>query len=109
MNKSKKINKIGKKIYQELMNKTKLFRKKLNKTVNKPILKKCQDFCKIDYMVEMKKVFKKSSEKFNIPYKSPTKQEDEFAYNTTPSITFFFQNQNAVDHATSSFEATERE
>ena len=27
----------------------------------------------------------------------------------SPSITFFFQNQNAVDHATSSFEATEKD
>lgn len=78
MNKSKKRN-----VLKKIMNKSKSFSKKLNKTIkNKPILKKCEDFCKNDYMVEMKKVFKKSSEKYNIPYKSPTKQEDEFAYNT---------------------------
>jgi hypothetical protein len=80
MNKSKKKNK---NILQKIMNKSKSFNKKLNKTIkNKTTLKKCEDFCKNDYMVEMKKVFKKSSKKYNIPYKSPTKQEDEFAYNT---------------------------
>lgn len=80
MNKSKKRNK---NIIKKIMNKSKSFSKKLTKTIkNKPTLKKCEDYCKNDYMVEMKKVFKNSSEKHNIPYKSPTKQEDEFAYNT---------------------------
>jgi len=80
MNKSKKV---GKKILQKIMNKSKKFSKKLNKTIkNSSTLQKCEDFCKNDYMVEMKKVFKKLSEKYNIPYKSPTKQENEFAYNT---------------------------
>jgi hypothetical protein len=79
MNKSKKRNR---KILQKIMNKSNSFSKKLNKTIkNKPTLKKCEDFCKNDYMVEMKKVFKKSFEKYNIPYKSPTKQEDKFTYN----------------------------
>lgn len=76
MNKSKKI-------IQKMMNKSRKFTKKLNKTIkNKSTLKKCETFCKNDYLREMKKVFKKSSEKFNIPYKSPTKQEDDFDYNT---------------------------
>jgi hypothetical protein len=76
MNKSKKI-------LQKVMNKSKKFSKKLNKTIkNKPTLKKCEQFCKNDFMVEMKKVFKNSSKKYNNSYKSPTKQENEFAYNT---------------------------
>jgi len=80
MNKSKKN---YKKIFQKIINKSKKFSKKLNKTTkNKSSLKKCEKFCKDDYMVEMKKVFKKSAEKYNIPYESPTKQQDEFAYNT---------------------------
>lgn len=80
MNKSKKRNQ---KIFQTLINKSKAFSKKLNKTVkNKTTLKKCEDFCKNDYMVEMKKVFKLMYKKYKIPWKSPTKQEDEFDYNT---------------------------
>ena len=73
----------SRKILQKIMNKSKKFSKKLNKTIkNKSTLKKCQDFCKNDYMVEMSKVNKKVSKKYNVPYKSPTKQDDEFAYNT---------------------------
>jgi len=76
MNKSKKI-------LKKIMNKSKKFSKKLTKTIkNKSTLKKCEQFCKKDYMIEMRKIFKKNSEKYNIPYKSPTKEEDEFAYNT---------------------------
>ena len=37
-------------------------------------------------MVETKKVIKKLSKKYNVPYKSPTKQENEFAYNTCKNI-----------------------
>ena len=49
MNKSKKI-------LQKVMNKSKKFSKKLNKTIkNKPTLKKCEQFCKNDFMIEMKK------------------------------------------------------
>jgi hypothetical protein len=60
------------------MNKSKKINKKIKKTIkNKSTLKKCEHFCKNDYMVELKKVFKKG-----LQYKSPTKQEDEFTYNT---------------------------
>ena len=78
MNKSKKRNKI----LQKIMKKSNSFSKKLNKTIkNKSSLKKCEDFCKNDYMVEMKKVLKKSGEKWNLPY-NPTKEENDFMYNT---------------------------
>ena len=71
------------KIFKKIINKSKKFSKKLNKTIkNKSTLQKCEKFCKNDYIVEMKKVFKKSSKKYNILYNLPTKQEDEFAYNT---------------------------
>ena len=50
--------------------------------MNRLSVKRCNHFCKDDYMVEMKKVFKKSAKKYGIPYKLPTKQEDEFSYNT---------------------------
>jgi len=80
MNKTKKN---YKKIFQKIMNKSKNFSKKINKTTkNKSSLKKCEKFCKDDYTIEMKKVFKKSAKKYNIPYESPTKQQNEFAYNT---------------------------
>ena len=72
-----------KKIFKKIMNKSKKIGKKIKKTIkNKSGLKKCEKFCKDDYTVEMKKVFKKSAEKYNIPYESPTKQQDEFDYNT---------------------------
>jgi len=56
--------------------------KRINKTTNKSTLKKCEKFCKDDYMIEMNKVFRKSSEKYNTPYISPTKEDDKFLYNT---------------------------
>ena len=63
MNKSRKI-------MLKMMNKSTKFIKKLNKTIkNKPTLKKCENFCKNDYMREINKVFKKSSDKFSLPYK----------------------------------------
>jgi len=84
MNKSKKI---YKKILKKIMNKSKKFSKKLNKTTrNKSSLKKCEKFCKDDYMVEMNKVYKKSSEKYNNPYESPTKQDNELFYNSCKKI-----------------------
>lgn len=82
INKSKK-NKNKTNLLQRIMNKSKKNSKKLNKTIkDKPALRKCESFCKNDYMVELNKVFKKSSEKYNIPFKSPTKEENEFAYNS---------------------------
>jgi len=71
-------------------------RKTAKKTKNKSSSKKCEKFCKNDYMVEMKKVFKKSSEKYNIPYESPTKQQDEFAYNVCKK-TFCNENCKGFD------------
>jgi len=69
--------------FQKVVKRSKKFIKKLIRTVkNKPNLKKCEDFCKNDYMVEMKRVIKKTSEKYNVPYVSPTKEQDEFTYNT---------------------------
>lgn len=68
---------------QTLMKKSKKYNERLNKTIkNKKTLKKCNNFCIKDYMVEMNKVYKNTSEKYNIPYKPPTKQEEEFAYTT---------------------------
>jgi hypothetical protein len=94
MNKSKKK---YKKLFQKIINKSKKFSKKINKTTkNKSSFKKCEKFCKDDYMVEMKKVFKKSAEKYNIPYESPTKQQDEFAYNTCKK-TFCNENCEGYD------------
>lgn len=60
--------------------KSKKIKRKTIKNKNKN--KSCEDFCKNDYMVEMKKVMKKSSEKYNIPYISPTKEDDEFTFKT---------------------------
>lgn len=94
MNKSKKN---LQKTLKKIMNKSKKFSKKINKTTkNKSSLKKCEKFCKDDYMVEMKKKIKKSAKKYNIPYVSPTKQEDEFAYNTCKK-TFCNENCEGYD------------
>lgn len=76
MNKSK--SKRNKKILQNIYNKSKSNIKKINKTMkNKETLNKCDNFCKKDYMVEMDKLFRK----YNTNY-SPTKKDNEFAYNT---------------------------
>ena len=93
----KKSTKNYKKIFERIVKKSKKLNKKINKTIkNKSGLKKCEQFCKHDYMVEMKKVFKKKSKKYNIPYESPTKQQDEFAYNTCKK-TFCNQNCEGYD------------
>lgn len=76
------MNKSKKSIMKKIMNKSNKFIKKLNKTVkNKSGLKKCDIFCKKDLMGMNKKI-KELSVKFKIPYRTPTKEEDEFAYNT---------------------------
>lgn len=89
MVKSRKINNI----FQKIINKSKLFSKKLNKTnkTNKKAFKKCEDFCKNDYMVEMNKLYKKGINKY-----SPTKQENEYAYNTCKK-TFCNENCDGYD------------
>ena len=78
MNKSKKR---SRKMFQKIMNKAQSFSKKLNKTIkNKTSLKKCEGFCKNDYVVEMNKVLKKSGEKWNVPH-NPTKEDNDYMYN----------------------------
>ena len=68
---------------QKIMNRTKKFSKKLNKTIkNKSALKKCENFCKKDYLIKMNNILKNSAKKYGNPYKSPTKEDNEFAYNT---------------------------
>jgi hypothetical protein len=73
MNKSKR-----KTIIKKIMNKSKKIINRINKTVRKS----CDDFCKNDYMKEINNKFKSTSKKYNIPYKSPTTEENEYAYNT---------------------------
>ena len=73
----------GKKILQKIMDKSKKFSKNLNKTIkNKSSLKKCENFCKKDYMKYMDKKIKIFSKKHNMEYKHPTKEENEFTFNT---------------------------
>ena len=67
--------------FDKLVNKQRKFIKKLNKTVNKKSLQKCENFCKKDYMVEMDKVFKTNSKKYNIVY-NPTQNDKKFMYAT---------------------------
>ena len=68
---------------QKIMNRTKKFSKKLNKTIkNKSALKKCENFCKNDFLIKMNNILKNSAKKYGNPYKSPTKEDNEFAYNT---------------------------
>jgi hypothetical protein len=64
---------------------------KNNTTKNNTNLKTCDNFCKNDYLPEMQKVYKKSAEKYNNLYKPPTKEEEEFNFNTCTKI---FCNKN---------------
>jgi len=67
-----------KSVFKKIMNKSKKIAKKINKTVKKS----CVDFCKNDYMKEINRKFKTTSKKYNIPYKLPTPEENEYTYNT---------------------------
>jgi hypothetical protein len=44
-------------------------------------LKKCENFCKNNYLIKINNVLKNSAKKYGNPYKPPTKEENEFAYN----------------------------
>ena len=57
-------------------------RKNPVKTPTKQALQKCERFCKNDYVAEMNNVFKKTAKNHNQPYIPPTKQDNEFTYNT---------------------------
>jgi hypothetical protein len=70
------------KLFKKLINQSKKNNKKIKKTIkNKSSLKKCEHFCKNDYLVEMKKMFTKNAKQFNVEY-NPTKQDYEFSYQT---------------------------
>ena len=74
MNASKRKNR---KVLEKIINKSKKNIKNISKKIkNKTTLTRCNHFCKNDYMVKMNKLFKRSSDKM------PTKEDDEFAYNT---------------------------
>jgi len=82
---------------QKIMNRTKKFSKKLNKTIkNKSALKKCENFCKKDYLIKMNNILKNSAKKYGNPYKPPTKEENEFAYNACKK-TFCNEKCNGYD------------
>ena len=86
MNKLK--NEKQKNLLDKLMKKSSKLSKKLNNTFeeNKLKLKKCENFCKNYYMIEMDKVFKKIYKKYHVVYKLPTKEEKDFAYNNCKKI-----------------------
>ena len=66
---------------EDLKRKEEKFIRKLNKSIkNKASLKTCENFCRNDYLVEMDKINKKYSKKFNIPY-SPVQLDDRFSNN----------------------------
>jgi hypothetical protein len=54
----------------------------IHKSKNKTIKKKCEKFCKKDYMIEMDKVFKHNSKKYKLPVQSPTKKDKTIMYKT---------------------------
>ena len=71
------------KIMQKYLNESKKLIKKLNKTIkNKSSLKKCEDFCKNDYMIKSRETTKKICDKNNLSCPLPTKLENEYSYNT---------------------------
>ena len=71
------MNRLLKKIYTR----SKKLVKKLNKTLTHNELQKCNKFCK-SYTVELDRREKKGSIKYNVLYRPPTKEENEFAFNT---------------------------
>lgn len=77
MKKSNKVNKL----FKKEIKKTKKVNQRNDKTVkNKVALKKCNDFCKKDYTPEMNKVFKRAAKEYGDPYRPPTKDENEYLY-----------------------------
>ena len=59
----------------------KQFDDRLNKTYkNKSGFKKCDTFCKKNYIKNSYRVLKKSAKRFNIPYEKPTKGMTDFMY-----------------------------
>jgi hypothetical protein len=64
-----------------IMNKSRRFIDGLNKSIkNKSKLRKCERFCKKDYMVSMDDLFKASAKKYNVSYTEPTKVDRMFSY-----------------------------
>lgn len=55
--------------------------RKLNKTLTYNELQKCDRFCN-SYVVELDRRGKEGYIKYNIPYRPPTNEENEFAFNT---------------------------
>jgi hypothetical protein len=56
--------------------------KKLKSTHKRnPNYSKCERFCEGDYRIETDKLFKKTSKKFNVPYKKSSPQEQQFVNN----------------------------
>ena len=44
--------------------------------------KKCDAFCKKDYVVNVNRTLKKSAKRFKHPYKTPTTKENDFTYHS---------------------------
>jgi hypothetical protein len=78
--------KVLKKIFQYI-EKSKKCMKKLNKSIkNKPGLKKCEQFCKNDYVVEINRLEEKDAKKYNFPYRPPTKKTDFIKYKNCKQV-----------------------
>ena len=48
--------------------------------------KKCDAFCKKDYVVNVNRTLKKSAKRFKLPYKTPTNKENDFTYHGCKKI-----------------------
>jgi hypothetical protein len=74
--------KVLKKVFKTI-EKSRKCMKKLNKSVkNKTGFKKCEQFCKNDYVVEMKRIEKKIAKQYDLPYFNTKEKElDKNMYN----------------------------
>jgi hypothetical protein len=60
---------------------SKQFDKRLNKTYkNKHEFKKCDLFCRKNYVKNINQVVKKNALRLNVPYKNPTKSDNDLSY-----------------------------
>lgn len=52
----------------------------------KQIYKKCEEFCKNDYMKEQEKIFQKLNKNFKMPHKKRTKKQMNFDFNVCKKV-----------------------
>jgi hypothetical protein len=69
------------KMIKKQVNESRKVNRKNDKTFkNKSALKKCNRFCRKDYVPETNRAFKRFAKEYGEPYPIPTKDEDDYTY-----------------------------